>query len=416
MSETDRQLREDVEATLRAVEDARSGMNVFEAGLVENIDVADGAVTVEADTARFDPRTGREVMSAMLEAVRDVAGVESAHVEPAQRRGDDRVSIAEVDTVVAVASTKGGVGKSTVATQLACAFAADRDVGLFDADIFGPNAPSILGVEGPILSDDDGDPIPATVGGMEVMSVGLMTEGGPLAWRGAMAHDALSDLFADTAWDDPDVLVIDLPPGTSDVLLTTLQEVPIDGVVFVTTPFHTSVEDTRRSRRLFEENGVPVLGCVVNMERFVCEECGTPHDMFPRRSLADELGTSVLARLPFSPDLQTRPRPGDAHEEFEAVAETVGERLATTDRLELPDDPVDIRGLEAQNRVDRVREAFESLDAGDPLYLVSDRDPTPVGEFLTDLAGVDGGPDEGLPEFTVERRGLEKWALKAVRP
>ncbi|MFC7139847.1 P-loop NTPase [Halosimplex aquaticum] len=416
MSESKPHLRDDVEASLRAVEDSRSGMNVFEAGLVADITVDGDSVTVEADLAQFDPRTTTEVMETMLRAVRSVDGVESAHVEPAQVDTGDRVSIAEIDTVVAVASTKGGVGKSTVATQLACAFAADRDTALFDADIFGPNAPSLLDVAGPIMSDENDNPIPATVDDMEVMSVGLMTEGGPLAWRGAMAHDALSDLFADTAWDDPDTLVIDLPPGTSDVLLTTLQEVPVDGVVFVTTPFHTSVEDTRRSRRLFEENGVPVLGCVVNMERFVCEDCGHPHDMFPDRSLADDLEMPVLARLPFSTDLQMKPEPGTAPEAFRSVADAVDDRLDTADRLELPEDPLDIRGLEAQERVDRVRTAFDSLEPSEPLYLVSDRDPTPVGDFLIDLVDADGDPSDVLSEYEVERRGLEKWALKATLP
>lgn len=413
---TDYQLKENVEAALRSVEDSRTGMNVFEAGLVSNIDVSGESVTVEADLNQFDPRTTSEVMETMLAAVRGVPGVESAHVESVGPDAEGRVSIAEVDTVVAVASTKGGVGKSTVATQLACALAADRDVGLFDADIFGPNVPSLLDVEGPIVADDEDNPVPATVGGLEVMSVGLMTEGGPLAWRGAMAHDALSDLFADTAWDDPDTLVIDLPPGTSDVLLTTLQEVPVDGVVFVTTPFHTSVEDTRRSRRLFEENGVPVLGCVVNMDHFVCEDCGEDHDMFPAQSPTEGLEMPVLARLPFSTDLQARPEPGTAPGAFESLAETVAERLEAVDRLELPDDPVDIRGLEPRKRVDTVREEFEGLEPGEPLFLVSDRDPTPVGEFLVDLVDEDGEPVEVLPEFIVERRGLEKWVLKSVRP
>jgi ATP-binding protein involved in chromosome partitioning len=274
--------------------------------------------------------------------------------------------------------------------------------------------PSLLGVEGQILADDDDDnPVPTTVDGMELMSVGLMTEGGPLAWRGTMAHDALFDLFADTAWDDPDALVIDLPPGTSDVLLTTLQEVPIDGVVFVTTPSHTSLKDTRRSRRLFEENGVPVLGCVVNMDRFVCEECRTDHDMFPSEAPTVGLEMPVLDRLSFSRVLQTRPEPGGARETFEAVTDAVPDRLAA-DRLELPDDPLDIRGLEAQQRVDRVRESFEGLDAGKALYLLSDRDPTPVGEFLADLADETGEPSECIPESTVEQRGLEMWALRAV--
>jgi ATP-binding protein involved in chromosome partitioning len=133
--------------------------------------------------------------------------------------------LADVERVIAVASAKGGVGKTTVATHLACALASDdRDVGVFDADIHGPNVPGLLDVEGPIYSDDAGNALPVATGPLDVMSVDLMSEGAPLAWRGAMAHEALSDLFENTAWGDLDTLVVDLPPGTGDVILTTLQE------------------------------------------------------------------------------------------------------------------------------------------------------------------------------------------------
>jgi ATP-binding protein involved in chromosome partitioning len=416
MNDTERGLRERVEATLRDVRDARSERNVFEAGLVEGVRVEESRAIVEADLDRFDPRTRSEVVDAVLAATEDVPGVEQVHVEPAQPTAGDRVTLAEVDTVIAVASTKGGVGKSTVATHLACALAADRDVGLFDADIFGPNVPSLLEVGGPVRTDDEERPVPVRAGDLEVMSVDFMTDEGALAWRGAMAHEALSDLFADTAWDRPDVVVIDLPPGTSDVVLTTLQEVPIDGAVFVTTPFHTSVADTRRSVRLFEENGVPVLGAVVNMDGFVCEECGHDHDTFPGGDPADELGISTLARLPFDTDIQERATPGEPPASFAALAGAVTERVEGVERLDLPEDAVDLRGVDAQRRVDRVREAFESLDAGETLYLRSDRDPTPVGGFLLDLLDREGDPADVLPEFEVERRGPDEWALAARRP
>ena len=415
MSDTSLDLTERVESALRGLEDPRLGMNVFEAGLVHDIRTDGASVVVEADLQRFDPRSTDEVLQAMLSVVDGVEGVESAHVEQAGLDGDDRASIAEVDNVLAVASTKGGVGKTTVAVHLACALAGKREVGLFDADIFGPNVPSLLDLDGPIRADEKDRPHPISVGDLEVMSVGLMTDGGPLAWRGAMAHDALSDLFADTAWSNTDTLVIDLPPGTSDVLLTTIQEILVDGVVLVTTPFHTSVEDTRRSVELFEENGVPVLGMAVNMERFVCE-CGREHDLFPGADPAGGLDVPVLARLPFDREMQADPRPGTAPDPILELAEDVRDRLRSVDRIEVPGDAVDLRGCPPRERRELVREAFTELDPGDELYVVSDHDPSAAGEFLVELLDESGRPEDVLGEFAVDRHGPDEWVLVARHP
>ncbi|MFB6130377.1 MAG: P-loop NTPase [Salinigranum sp.] len=416
MTETESELRTRVESALRNVRDSRSGTNVFEAGLVEGVRIEGTRTVVEANLERIDPRTRSDVVESVLAATEGVSGVERVHVEPSHPTASDRVTVAEIDTVIAVASTKGGVGKSTVATHLAAALAADRDVGLFDADIFGPNVPLLLDADGPIRTDERDRPVPVRAGGMEVMSVDFMTDGGALAWRGAMAHEALSDLFADTAWANADALVIDLPPGTSDVVLTTLQEVPIDGAVFVTTPFHTSIADTRRSVQLFEENGVPVLGAVLNMDGFVCEECGHDHDLFPGSHRTAGLGVPVLARLPFALDLQSHVSPGDPPAVVTDLASAVDSALDGVDRFDLPADHLDLRGLDARRRVDRVREAFEALDSGETLYLLSDRDPTPAGGFLLDLLGLEGDPADELPEFAVDRRGANEWALRASRP
>jgi len=416
MTDTESERRTRVESALRDVRDSRSGLNVFEAGLVDGVRIEGSRAIVEADLDRFDPRTRRDVIESVLAATEGVSCIEQVHVEPSRVTAGDRVTIAEIDAVIAVASTKGGVGKSTVATHLAAALGADRDVGLFDADLFGPNVPSLLGAEGPVRTDDQDRPVPVSVGGLEVMSVDFMTDDGALAWRGAMAHEALSDLFGDTAWADPDVLVVDLPPGTSDVVLTTLQEVPIDGAVFVTTPFHTSVADTRRSVELFEENGVPVLGTVLNMDGFVCEACGHDHDLFPGPDPTSALDVPVLGRLPFDPDLQRRVSSGDPPPVVASLASAIEDALDGVERIDLPADPVDIRGVDAQQRVDRVREAFEALDPGETLYLVSDRDPTPAGSFLVDLLGREGDPTDELPGFAVDRRGPAEWALRAGRP
>jgi len=401
-----------VEASLRAVRDPQADLSVFEAGLVEDIDVSDGEVTIETDMTALDGETSRQVVEAMLHAVDDVDAVDGVHVERTTPSSEGRASVESFDHVVAVASAKGGVGKSTTATYLACALAADRDVALFDADIHGPNVPALLDASGPVQSSEEGDPLPVTVAGMDVMSVGLMESGAPLAWRGAMAHDALDDLFADTAWRNDDVLVVDLPPGTGDVVLTTLQEVPVDGVVVVTTPFHASVSDTARTVELFRDNDVPVLGTVVNMAEHVCDCCGEPNEMFPDDAVGD-LDAPVLAELPFTQDLQGTPEPGCVPAPMVELASAVEEAIETAGEVEMPEGAVDIRGLPPGERKERVRDRFADLDSGEPFVLVSDRDPTPVGSFLGRLADA---PREAFDPFEVRRVTPEDWVLETVRP
>ncbi|SDN09977.1 ATP-binding protein involved in chromosome partitioning [Halogranum gelatinilyticum] len=410
-------LKDRIESALRSVRDPDADVNVFEAGLVESIAVDGGDVTVEAAVAEFGDENAGGIMQAMLQAVRDVPAVESAHVEPVAPSTEGEGGVADFGTVIAVASAKGGVGKSTVSTNLACALAGERATGLFDADIHGPNVPSLLDVSGPVHSDDEGSPLPIRASGsdaeLDVMSVGLMESGAPLAWRGAMAHDALTELFTNTAWRADDTLVVDLPPGTGDVVLTTLQEVPVDGVVVVTTPFESSLEDTARSIELFRDNDVPVLGAVVNMGEFTCPSCGDSHDLFPGSSVEETLDAAVLAELPFSTEFQETPAPGETTPAFARLAEAVSEAAATAWDLDLPTDAVDIRGEPPEHRRQRVAEGFTSLDSGATFTLVSDRDPTPVREFLGGLT--DRSPSD-IEGFAVERRTPDDWVLTATRP
>jgi len=404
-------LADRVEAALRAVRDPAADLSVFEAGFVEDVTVTDGDVRIETDLSALDGDTGQGVIDAMLRAVDDVAGVEGVHVERATPSSEGRSSVAAFDHVVAVASAKGGVGKSTVATHLACALAGDAEVALFDADIHGPNVPSLLDATGPIHATDDGDPLPVRRRGMDVMSVGLMEDGAPLAWRGAMAHDALSDLFENTAWQNDDVLVIDLPPGTGDVVLTTLQDVPVDGVVVVTTPFHAAVSDTGRTVELFRDNDVPVLGAVVNMAEYVCDCCGEPNDLF--EASVDSLDAPVLSELPFTRELQGRPDPGDVPDAVADLGERVLDALDGADEVTVPEAAtvVDIRGLPPQERKDRVRERFDALDSDAEFVLVSDRDPTPVASFLSRLAGT---PREAF-DVEVRRETPDSWVLETEK-
>ena len=404
-------LTDRIEAALRDVRDPNADLSVFDAGFVENIDAADGDVTIEADLTALDGQTSTQVVQAMLHAVDDVDGVDSVHVERTTPTSDGTAGVESFDHVVAVASAKGGVGKSTVATHLACALAADSDVALFDADIHGPNVPELLEVSGPVHSSEAGDPLPVRAGGMDVMSIGLMESGAPLAWRGAMAHDALDDLFENTAWRNDDVLVLDLPPGTGDVVLTTLQEVPVDGVVVVTTPFHASVSDTSRTVKLFRDNDVPVLGTVVNMAEYVCDCCGEPNDLFSGDAL-ENLDAEVLAELPFSQDLQGTPAPGSVPDAVSDLGDAVESALDTAGEVGV-DPTVDIRCLPPQERKDLVREQFTALDSGESFVLVSDRDPTPVGQFLGRLAEA---PREAFDPFGVRRETPEAWVLETVKP
>ncbi|MBV0923794.1 P-loop NTPase [Halomicroarcula limicola] len=412
-------LSDAVEAALRQVRDPEADVTVFEAGLIEDVRVADGDVTVEADLGDFPPREAEAVTATMVRALSDVEGVQRAHVEHVDPTPDvegREAGITTADRVVAVASAKGGVGKTTVAANLACALAADGDdVGLFDADIHGPNVPELLSVSGPVHSDEDGNPIPVDADGLDVMSVGLMSSSAPLAWRGAMAHDALSELFEETAWDDPDTVVLDLPPGTGDIALTTLQEVPVDGVVFVTTPFHAAVSDTHRSIQLFRENDVPVLGVVSNMGEFVCEGCGEVHDLFDGEDPIDALDAPLLADIPFDGEMQGTPRPAadGVPSHARELGDAVRERLADIWDVDVPDRAVDLRGVAPADRHERVRAGFEALDSGTEFHVVSDRNPAAVREYLLDVAG-EGV--ESLERFEVRQQNPETWIVRTVRP
>ena len=430
----DAPLADRVEAALRRVRDPEADLSVFEAGFVEGIDVSDeGRVTIEADLREQDARTSEEVVNAMLHAVDGVEGATGVTVERVTASaGDEGGGVGDFDTVVAVASAKGGVGKSTVATHLACALASGSGagngtddcnagnggarVGLFDADVHGPNAPALLDVSGPVHSSEEGNPLPVRTRGLEVMSVGLLESGAPLAWRGAMAHDAVSELFADTAWTNDDTLVVDLPPGTGDVVLTTLQEVPVDGVVVVTTPFHASVSDTRRTVELFRDNGIPVLGAVVNMSEVVCGCCGEPNDLFGTGSVEDslaDLAAELLVELPFSQALQETPAPGDVPAAATELAEGVTEALDSAGEVDAPADAVDLRDVHPEERRELVADRWAELDEGAAFVLVSDRDPAPVRGFLAEVSGV--LPDEIRP-FEVSRETPEAWVLRTEKP
>jgi ATP-binding protein involved in chromosome partitioning len=211
--------------------------------------------------------------------------------------------LANVRNIVVVGSGKGGVGKSTTAVNLALALAAEGlQVGILDADVYGPSVPMMLGLSGRPDSPDGKSITPMRAHGVEAMSIGLLVgEDTPMVWRGPMATQALSQLLNDTRWGDLDVLVVDLPPGTGDIQLTLAQKIPVAGAVIVTTPQDVATLDARKALKMFEKVDIPVLGLVENMAVHVCSQCGHAEHIFGEgggRRMAEQYGVPQLGALP----------------------------------------------------------------------------------------------------------------------
>jgi ATP-binding protein involved in chromosome partitioning len=214
-----------------------------------------------------------------------------------------------IKNFVMVSSGKGGVGKSTTSVNLAVALAMQgKKVGLLDADIYGPNIPRMMGLDGQRPDIQGNKVIPLKAYGVEVMSMGsLMEEGQSLIWRGSMIMKAIEQFLRDILWSDLDVLVIDMPPGTGDAQLTLAQSVPVTAGITVTTPQKVSLDDSRRSLDMFKKLHIPTAGIVENMSGFICPECGTESDIFgmgTTEPVAKEYDTTVLARIPIEPAIR----------------------------------------------------------------------------------------------------------------
>lgn len=210
-----------------------------------------------------------------------------------------------VKNIIAVASGKGGVGKSTTAVNLALALAAEgATVGLLDADIYGPSQPQMLGITGRPESPDGKSLAPMTAYGIQAMSIGFLIDvETPMVWRGPMVTSALEQLLTETRWDEVDYLVIDMPPGTGDIQLTLAQKVPVTGAVIVTTPQDIALLDARKGLKMFEKVGIPILGIVENMSLHTCSKCGHEEHIFGEGGgarMAADYDLEVLGSLPLA--------------------------------------------------------------------------------------------------------------------
>ncbi len=295
-------------AALAAVKDPNTGSDFVSAKAVKDLQVAGGDVAFEVELGYPARSQVPALRQALVAAVRGVPGVGNVSVNVTTKVVPHAVQrgvqlLPKVKNIVAVASGKGGVGKSTTAANLALALAAEgASVGLLDADIYGPSQPMMMGIEGRPSSDDGKTMEPMENYGVQVMSIGfLVNPDEAMIWRGPMATQALEQLLRQTNWRELDYLIVDLPPGTGDIQLTLSQRVPMTGAVIVTTPQDIALLDAKKAVTMFEKVGVPILGLVENMAMHVCSNCGHVEHIFGEgggKRYATERGIDYLGALP----------------------------------------------------------------------------------------------------------------------
>ena len=293
---------------LRVVTDPDLGRDIVSLGFVKNLKIAGGAVsfTIELTTPACPVKDQmRDQAQAAVEALPGVAGVAvemTASVRSAVTTETARAPIPGVKNVIAIGAGKGGVGKTTVAVNVAVALARyGGRVGMIDGDVYGPNVPIMLGLDAR-LSTDGKKIVPAQRHGIKVVSMGFLADSGaPIIWRGPMLHGVVRQFFQDVNWGELDYLIVDMPPGTGDVALSLTQTVPVSGAIAVTTPQTVSLADTRRAVGMYRKLEVPTLGVIENMSYYACPDCGHVSDIFGRgggESVAGELGVPFLGQIP----------------------------------------------------------------------------------------------------------------------
>ena len=293
---------------LKVVQDPDLHRDIVSLGFVKQVSI-DGemvSVVIELTTpacpVKDQMREQAETVLRQLPGVEKVYVEMTANVRSASSPDEGRAAIPGVKNIIAVGAGKGGVGKTTVSVNLACALAQHGSrVGLLDGDIYGPNVPIMLGVQTQ-LETDGKKILPAERHGIRVVSIGFLTQDeAPVIWRGPMLHGVIQQFFREVNWGDLDYLIIDMPPGTGDVALSLSQTVPVSGAVAVTTPQTVSLADTRRAIRMYQKLNIPVLGLLENMSHFVWPECNHESDIFGKGGgelLAEQMKVPYLGQIP----------------------------------------------------------------------------------------------------------------------
>jgi len=367
MGGMDEAIQQALPERIRAVADPRTGLSLGSAGVRATVSRAGDGVAVSLaigyPMASEDLPMLREAVAAAV-APLPLAGFEVVPRIAAHAPQPNVVLSPRVRNIIAVGAGKGGVGKSTVAVNLALALAADgARVGVLDADVYGPSVPTMLGLSGRPDSPDGKAIEPMRAHGIEAMSIGLLVEQDtPMIWRGPMATSALTQLLEQTLWGGDggpagsagaaatlDYLIVDLPPGTGDIQLTLSQKIPVAGAVVVTTPQDVATLDARKALRMFEKVQVPVLGLVENMAVHTCSHCGHVEHVFGEGGgarMADQYGVPLLGSLPLElaireqgdagvPVVAAAPDSAPA-QAFRAVARALAMRLAARPRAAMP--------------------------------------------------------------------------------
>ena len=297
-----------VQSALQELVDPNTGKDFVAGRSVRSVRVTGADIAVEIELgypgkSQFDPI--RKQIQAKLRALPGAGAVSvqvaSKVVPHAVQRGVKLVP--GIKNIIAVASGKGGVGKSTTAVNLALALAAEgASVGILDADIYGPSQPTMMGISGRPESKDGKSLEPMEGHGLQVISIGFLIDvDTPMVWRGPMVTQALEQLLKETRWRELDYLVVDLPPGTGDIQLTLAQKVPVTGAVIVTTPQEIALLDARKGLKMFEKVGIPILGLVENMSTHICSKCGHEEHIFGAggaQRMATDYGVDLLGSLP----------------------------------------------------------------------------------------------------------------------
>jgi ATP-binding protein involved in chromosome partitioning len=295
---------------LKSVIDPNTGRDFVSTKQLRNLKVEGGDVSFDVELGYPAKSQMPALRKALIAAVRTLPGVENVSANLTQKIIAHAVQrgvqlLPTIKNVIAVASGKGGVGKSTTAVNLALALAAEgARVGILDADVYGPSQPTMMGIEGRPESTDGKSMEPLENFGVQVMSIGFLVDAdNPMIWRGPMATQALEQLLRQTNWGDLDYLIVDMPPGTGDIQLTLSQRVPLTGAVIVTTPQDIALLDAKKGLKMFEKVGVPILGVVENMAVHVCEKCGHSEHIFGAdggKKMAAEYGVDYLGALPLN--------------------------------------------------------------------------------------------------------------------